>query len=76
MLASRMVLSEYEALVSSKLGFYMQACGLLGTTAGLEVGLTDMPDRNQVMHVLDAGELNRLVLARSRALLEGASDWP
>ena len=37
----------------------MQGSGILGTTAGEEVGLSGLPDRSSVVQLLDFGQSSR-----------------
>ncbi len=45
----------------------MQGSGILGTTAGEEVGLSGLPDRSSVVQLLEFGQSCCPVLARAFA---------
>ncbi len=45
----------------------MQGSGILGTTAGEEVGLSGLPDRSSVVQLLEFGQSSCPVLARAFA---------
>ena len=45
----------------------MQGSGILGTTAGEEVGLSGLPDRSSVVQLLEFGQSSFPVLARAFA---------
>jgi hypothetical protein len=51
----------------------MQGSGILGTTAGEEVGLSGLPDRSSVVQLLEFGQSSFPVLARAFAAATAAA---
>ena len=54
----------------------MQGSGILGTTAGEEVGLSGLPDRRSVVQLLEFGQSSCQVLARAFAAAFAAAATP
>ncbi len=51
----------------------MQGSGILGTTAGEEVGLSGLPDRSSVVQLLEFGQSSCPALARAFAAATAAA---